>query len=79
MTSSRLRDGQDDGQVRNPLDILGPLEGVVEELAGESHADAAIDAANRVKREWSEMPWDNRATVLLKAAELLAGKYRQNL
>ena len=25
------------------------------------------------------MPWDNRATVLLKAAELLAGKYRQTL
>ena len=47
--------------------------------AEESHADAAIDAANAVKKEWSEMPWDNRATVLLKAAELLAGKYRHVL
>ncbi len=47
--------------------------------ADESHADAAINAANSVKREWSEMPWDNRATVLLKAAELLAGKYRHVL
>jgi len=43
------------------------------------HAHAAIDAANTVKQEWSEMPWDNRATVLLKAAELLSGKYRHVL
>jgi len=43
------------------------------------HANQAIEAANEAKREWSEMPWDNRATVLLKAAELLAGKYRQTL
>ena len=47
--------------------------------AGSEHAHQAIDAANRAKREWSEMPWDNRATVMLKAAELLAGKYRQTL
>ncbi|MBN2309847.1 MAG: L-glutamate gamma-semialdehyde dehydrogenase [Candidatus Hydrogenedentes bacterium] len=43
------------------------------------HANQAIDAANAAKKEWSEMPWSNRATVLLKAAELLAGKYRQTL
>jgi 1-pyrroline-5-carboxylate dehydrogenase len=47
--------------------------------AGEDHANQAIDAANEAKCDWSEMPWDNRATVLLKAAELLAGKYRQTL
>jgi 1-pyrroline-5-carboxylate dehydrogenase len=47
--------------------------------AGADHARQAIDAANAAKREWAEMPWDNRATVLLKAAELLAGKYRQTL
>jgi len=47
--------------------------------ASTEHAHRAIDAANAAKREWSEMPWDNRATVMLKAAELLAGKYRQTL
>ena len=47
--------------------------------ANAEHAHQAIAAANEAKREWSEMPWDNRATVLLKAAELLAGKYRQTL
>ena len=47
--------------------------------ADASHALQAIDAANVAKKEWSRMPWDNRATVLLKAAELLSGKYRQTL
>ena len=47
--------------------------------ANEQHANQAIDAANVAKQEWSRMPWDNRATVLLKAAELLSGKYRQTL
>ncbi len=39
----------------------------------------AIDAAQKNKRMWGEMPWDARAIVFLKAAELLAGKYRQTL
>jgi len=39
----------------------------------------AIDAAEKNKRMWGEMPWDARAIVFLKAAELLAGKYRQTL
>jgi len=43
------------------------------------HAHQAIAAANESKIEWSRMPWDNRATVLLKAAQLLSGKYRQIL
>ena len=41
------------------------------------YAIKAADAAQRAKKEWGEMPWESRAVVLLKAAELLAGKYRQ--
>ncbi len=41
--------------------------------------EKAIEAANRAKADWSRMPWDARAIVFLKAAELLAGKYRQTL
>ncbi len=54
-------------------------------LLGRYHqADAklvtqAVDAAEKTKRLWGEMPWESRAVVLLKAAELLAGKYRQTL
>ncbi len=39
----------------------------------------AVDAAQKAKKEWGQMPWESRAVVLLKAAELLAGKYRQTL
>ncbi len=48
-------------------------------VANAFHANQAIEAANTAKKEWSEMPWDNRATIFLKAAELLATKYRQTL
>ncbi|HUT88912.1 MAG TPA: L-glutamate gamma-semialdehyde dehydrogenase [Thermoguttaceae bacterium] len=41
--------------------------------------EKAIEAANEAKAGWSRMPWDARAIVFLKAAELLAGKYRQTL
>jgi 1-pyrroline-5-carboxylate dehydrogenase len=47
--------------------------------AGVKEAEMAINAANEAKVAWSEMDWSSRATVLLKAAELLAGKYRQTL
>ncbi|MHB8896746.1 MAG: L-glutamate gamma-semialdehyde dehydrogenase [Candidatus Geothermincolia bacterium] len=47
--------------------------------AGPKEAEMAIDAANEAKGEWSRMQWSSRATVLLKAAELLAGKHRQTL
>ena len=47
--------------------------------AGPREAEMAIDAANEAKVAWSEMEWSSRATVLLKAAELLSGKYRQTL
>jgi 1-pyrroline-5-carboxylate dehydrogenase len=47
--------------------------------ASAREADMAIDAANEAKSVWHEMDWSARATVLLKAAELLAGKYRQTL
>ena len=39
----------------------------------------AIDAANQAKHDWARMPWDSRAIVFLKAAELLAGKFRQTV
>jgi 1-pyrroline-5-carboxylate dehydrogenase len=47
--------------------------------AGANEAELAIDAANEAKIAWSEMEWSSRATVLLKAAELLAGKYRHKI
>jgi 1-pyrroline-5-carboxylate dehydrogenase len=47
--------------------------------ANAEFAIKAVDAAEKAKKSWGEMPWESRAVVLLKAAELLAGKYRQTL
>jgi 1-pyrroline-5-carboxylate dehydrogenase len=47
--------------------------------ADASFATKAIDAAEIAKHQWGRMPWESRAVVLLKAADLLAGKYRHTL
>lgn len=39
----------------------------------------AIDAAVTAHREWSRLPWPDRAAVFLRASELLAGPYRMTL
>ncbi len=39
----------------------------------------AIRAAEKARLEWSRMPWQERAAVFLKAADLLAGKYRATM
>ena len=44
--------------------------------AGEKEVQMAIDAAMAAHKEWSELDWTVRATILLKIADLIAGKYR---
>ncbi len=44
-----------------------------------SHVAAAIDAALAAKPAWEAMPWQDRAAIFLKCAELLAGPYRQKM
>lgn len=41
--------------------------------AGEAEVKQAVIAAADAWKDWSEMPWEQRAAVMLKAAELLAG------
>jgi len=47
--------------------------------AGGAEVELAITAARDAWREWSEMPWEARAAVFLKAADLLAGPWRDTV
>ncbi len=46
---------------------------------GKKEVSAAIDAALDAHAGWSAMPWERRAAIFLKAAELSATKYRMQL
>lgn len=43
------------------------------------HVQMAIDAALKAKKDWENTSWEHRAAVFLKAADLLAGPYRDKL
>jgi 1-pyrroline-5-carboxylate dehydrogenase len=43
------------------------------------HVDQAINTALKVRIGWSEMSWESRAHIFLKAADLLATKYRYEM
>jgi 1-pyrroline-5-carboxylate dehydrogenase len=44
-----------------------------------SHVEQAINAALGAKELWANLPWEHRASIFLKAAELLAGPYRYKM
>src|SRR5690606_1977742 len=41
-----------------------------------SHAVQAVEAALAAREQWAAMPWEQRAAIFLKAAELIATRYR---
>lgn len=43
------------------------------------HVEDAIDAAMAAREEWANLPWEQRASVFLKAADLLAGPFRDKM
>ncbi len=47
--------------------------------AGAKEVDMAINAALEARKNWAEMPWEHRASIFLKAADLLAGPWRSTL
>src|SRR5690554_7521667 len=48
-------------------------------LAEKSHVEEAIATALEARVEWSQMPWEQRAGIFLRAAELIAGPYRAKI
>jgi len=47
--------------------------------AEKQHIENAIDAALEARKKWAAMPWEQRAGIFLRAAELIAGPYRAKI
>ena len=61
-------------QPHNRHHVLGTMRGATHE-----DARAAVDAATAAAPDWRAMSFDDRAAILLKAADLLAGPWRSTL
>jgi 1-pyrroline-5-carboxylate dehydrogenase len=48
-------------------------------LAEKKHVDEAIATALEARTAWANTPWEQRAAIFLKAAELIAGPYRAKI
>ncbi len=48
-------------------------------LAEKKHIEQAISAALEARKKWAEVSWEHRASIFLKAAELIAGPYRAKI
>jgi 1-pyrroline-5-carboxylate dehydrogenase len=72
----RMGDGE-------PIDIVRPDRHAEKlgTLTNATHADAtaAIEAAEDAKNDWAALPFDERAAVFLRAADLLAGPWREKI
>ncbi|MEO5908728.1 MAG: L-glutamate gamma-semialdehyde dehydrogenase [Ginsengibacter sp.] len=44
-----------------------------------SHVKKAVNAALKAKEKWANLSWENRANIFLKAADLIATKYRSEI
>lgn len=47
--------------------------------ADKTTTQRAIDDAVKAQKEWEEMAWNDRAAIFLKAADLISGKYREEI
>lgn len=48
-------------------------------IGTKEHVKQAIDAALAARKEWSNLPWEDRAGIFLRAADLLAGPFRDKM
>jgi len=48
-------------------------------VGAKEHVSQAIDAALKAKKDWENLAWEHRAAIFLKAADLLAGPFRDKM
>ena len=48
-------------------------------IANKNHINQAINSALKARKKWSQMHWTRRASIFLKAADLIAGPYRSKI
>jgi 1-pyrroline-5-carboxylate dehydrogenase len=65
------------GNMHPPHDINHNL-GVFHQ-AEQVHIEQAVNTALKARDQWAAMPWEERAAIFLRAAELLAGPYRDKM
>jgi 1-pyrroline-5-carboxylate dehydrogenase len=68
---------EDKGKITPPHDhqhVLGYFS-----KGNKGHITQAIDAALAAKSDWENLAWEHRASIFLKAADLIAGPYRYKL
>jgi 1-pyrroline-5-carboxylate dehydrogenase len=65
------------GSVASPHDTKHPL-GTFHK-AGPAEVQRAIEAATTAKHDWARLPWEERAAVFLRAADILRGRMRNTL
>jgi 1-pyrroline-5-carboxylate dehydrogenase len=64
-------------EIRVPHNLSKKLG--IYQKAGEKEVKMAIEAALEARKTWSEMPWEHRASIFHKAAELLSGPWRATI
>lgn len=47
--------------------------------AGKDEVEMAIKEALKARKKWAELPWEERASIFMRAAELLSGPWRSTL
>jgi 1-pyrroline-5-carboxylate dehydrogenase len=62
------------GQIVKPTDHRHVL--ATYHMAGEKEAELAVNAALEARCEWMSISWMERASIMIKAAELISKKYR---
>lgn len=70
-------------RVGKPIRITAPHDHSLElgqyYQGGKKEIDMAIDSALKAKKDWEFLPWEEKAAIFLKAADLLTGPYRDKI